>query len=379
MSRRFTMVCCVLSFLFAIAGAASATTYTFQDLGLISSGSSYGYGMNASGQVVGIAGATLRPVVYTNGTVSNLNEGTYRIGGYGYGISANGSVAGAVDINTGLYPPQYNPAMWNSSGTLTYIGNLGGTGTGYAYSVTDNGQVVGKAPTASSGTHAFYWTAAGGIVDLGNSYGSSFATWIDQATGHVVGNESYSGGVSAASFFNVNTPGTGTPLANMLGTGGGTAECVNDTDQVVGFFGDGSGTHSYIWNPTGGGVTTDIGARLPVDVFNKAFSVNNHGLVVGQYGASAAATQYAFVYDSATNTAIDLNSATYTGAGLAGFVLNQARAINDNGQITGLGTTAGGAAHAFLLTPVPTPEPSSLLLAASGLVGLLAYAWRKRK
>jgi hypothetical protein len=50
--------------------------------------------------------------------------------------------------------------------------------------------------------------------------------------------------------------------------------------------------------------------------------------------------------------------------------------VNDNGQIAGLGTV-GGVTHAFLLTP--TPEPSALLLAATGLMGLLAYAWRKQK
>ena len=37
------------------------------------------------------------------------------------------------------------------------------------------------------------------------------------------------------------------------------------------------------------------------------------------------------------------------------------------------------AEHAdVLLQPVPVPEPSTLLLAASGLIGLLVYAWRKR-
>ncbi len=32
-----------------------------------------------------------------------------------------------------------------------------------------------------------------------------------------------------------------------------------------------------------------------------------------------------------------------------------------------------------VVAPVPTPEPSTLMLLAVGLVGLLAYAWRKRK
>ena len=39
----------------------------------------------------------------------------------------------------------------------------------------------------------------------------------------------------------------------------------------------------------------------------------------------------------------------------------------------------GNHPEAFILTPVPTPEPSTLLLAVAGLVGLLAHAWRKCK
>ena len=36
--------------------------------------------------------------------------------------------------------------------------------------------------------------------------------------------------------------------------------------------------------------------------------------------------------------------------------------------------------HAFAdLAAAPTPEPSTLLLTATGLFGLLAYAWRKRR
>ena len=33
----------------------------------------------------------------------------------------------------------------------------------------------------------------------------------------------------------------------------------------------------------------------------------------------------------------------------------------------------------MILQPVPSPEPSTMLLAATGLLGLLAYAWRRRK
>ena len=59
--------------------------------------------------------------------------------------------------------------------------------------------------------------------------------------------------------------------------------------------------------------------------------------------------------------------------------LQYAYGISNNGNyIVGYGVVASsGQTHGYLLTA--TPEPSMLLLAATGLVGLLVYAWRKRE
>ena len=73
----------------------------------------------------------------------------------------------------------------------------------------------------------------------------------------------------------------------------------------------------------------------------------------------------------------DLNNLLASGSG-TGWNLQYAYGVNNSGHIVGYGTI-GGATHAFLLTPVPTPEPSTALLALAGLAGLLAYAWRKRR
>ena len=60
------------------------------------------------------------------------------------------------------------------------------------------------------------------------------------------------------------------------------------------------------------------------------------------------------------------------------------QAINDAGDILVLsgdqfmGNLNGGCGS-YLLVPNATPEPSTVLLLATGLLGLLAYAWRKRK
>ena len=60
-----------------------------------------------------------------------------------------------------------------------------------------------------------------------------------------------------------------------------------------------------------------------------------------------------------------------------GWTLTNAYGIDNNGDIVGYGSN-GTSNRAFLITAI-VPEPSTLLLAATGLVGLLAYAWRKRK
>ena len=52
----------------------------------------------------------------------------------------------------------------------------------------------------------------------------------------------------------------------------------------------------------------------------------------------------------------------------SGWTLQEATAINENGQIVGQGTNASGQTHAFLLTPVPEPSVFAMLL--GGLFGV---------
>ena len=66
--------------------------------------------------------------------------------------------------------------------------------------------------------------------------------------------------------------------------------------------------------------------------------------------------------------------ATYSGTGLsvaAGDHIDFVVAYEDF-QAVQLGAT-------ITMTPAPTPEPGTLTLLGAGLLGLLAYAWRKRR
>ena len=133
-------------------------------------------------------------------------------------------------------------------------------------------------------------------------------------------------------------------------------------------------------------IATNTTTELPGSSGNAyAYSVNKYGVAVGSYSDPSVVvppttTVYgeAFVYDGATTHYV--GDLTLNGAP-DGIIWTAATSINDAGQILvqGVTGTRPGLLETYLLTPVATPEPSTLLLAAAGLVGLLAYAWRKRK
>ena len=97
--------------------------------------------------------------------------------------------------------------------------------------------------------------------------------------------------------------------------------------------------------------------------------INASGQVTG-WSYTTTGTMHAFLYSGGVMT--DLNTLIDP---TSGWVLQTAQAINDSGQITGYGII-GGQTHAFLLTPIP--EPSSVVLAALGFAGFIAWGWRRR-
>ena len=85
-----------------------------------------------------------------------------------------------------------------------------------------------------------------------------------------------------------------------------------------------------------------------------------------------------FVYIPGTGR-VHLANAIASG-GTTGADYVQAVSINMPDRSSSRGSSARPSdEHTWLFTPVATPEPLTLLLAASRTTGLLAYAWRKRK
>jgi probable HAF family extracellular repeat protein len=256
--------------------------------------------------------------------------------------------------------------LWDQ-GTLTDLGELPGASGSVPRGINISGQIVG-----GSGGSAFLWQD-GVISDLD---GLRTASGINNA-GQVVGGAS------------LWQDGQITDLGS-LGGGGTTAEAINDAGMVVGFSSLASGDftlHAFLWQD---GTMTDLGAP-PGDRDSTATAINNAGTIVGLTGllnddapvlrASLYASgawnvfgpdgsaalgindagqvvgsmpafggpirNHAFLYADGSLT--DLNSLIPAESGL---VLESATAINQAGQIVGLGWSADGRQrHGFLLTP----------------------------
>lgn len=157
------------------------------------------------------------------------------------------------------------------------LGTLGGISS-EASAINDLGEVVGSSTTASGDTHAFSYTPATGMVDLGTiSDGSghylAYAADISN-NGEIVGRTSVGKDSDYHAF-------SYTPAGGMVDLGSGGAAAVNDAGQVVGG-GSGhvaGGLGAFSYTPAGGRVALP---PLPNDWTNTwASDVNAGGQIVG--------------------------------------------------------------------------------------------------
>ncbi len=247
------------------------------------------------------------------------------------------------------------------------LGTFNGVGGSYAYGINDRGQVVGTSDIDVQGhSHAFLWDRRHRFQDLGSLRGANSTATAINDRGQVVGS-------SIDAFLWDRRHGL-QDLGSLGGLGGSAAAAINDRGQVVG----GSNDHAFLWDARHGlqdlgnlpgAVSTyatginDVGQvvggsyiQLPYyrtfyhgflwdaqngfqDLGNfRAFGINDAGQVVGD------SAQHAFLYQGGTLT--DLNGLLPPDSG---WMLEQARAINDAGQIVGYGSI-NGRTHGFLLT-----------------------------
>ena len=338
--------------------AAQNIKYTVTEIGTFGGGRSVALSINNSGQVVGYAEIATNEVhafLYEDNTLIDLGT----LGGnesYGYSISDSCLIVGRSQNSTGVYRPFITSCAADSP--LLDLGSLdlfldGGFST--VASVNRAGKAVGYTVSAAAdhrgGQSRSFIFSDNRIVDLGTLGGEeSIATAINDAD-QIVG---YFSKATHASYAEHRGFLYRNGQVIDLGSLGGrktTPVAINNSGKVVGYADTSGGLpHAFIYTA---GVLQDLGA-LPGGSQSLAFGINNSGNVVG--GAdNQAVTLHAFLYSKGIMQ--DLNDLIPP---LSGWILSEARSINEAGQIVGNGIL-GGQERGFLLTPVPLAQANAAM------------------
>jgi probable HAF family extracellular repeat protein len=239
------------------------------------------------------------------------------------------------------------------------MSNLGTVGVySTARGINSAGDVVGISQATNGPSFAVLWKD-GAVSDVGDA--ASAASAINDS-GQVVGFQEIGPGGAMKPF--LWTPSSPPTDLGSLGQPGGDAWGINSLGQVVGLTSVDTSSHAFLWQNN---VMSDLGTLG--GPFSNAYSITDDGQVLGTSSFSSDTSQgHAFLWDSQhgmrdLNDLIDSESR---------WTLQDARQMNDAGQIVGIGINPDGAQHGYLLTLVP--EPSSILLAVIGFLGILGLA-----
>lgn len=302
----------------------------------------------------------------------------------GYGINNRGQVVGDSETVDG----ETHAFLWNA-GTLIDLGTLGGR-TSYAYRIDDSGTVVGRAENATGMFRAFMSRFGTSMLDITPDteddrmpYAAAHAI---NPLGEIVGYAHRPGAHKSSLNRKFKWNGASSEVLETFGGVTDVITAINESGQIAGSFSqdphvDYSDRRAFIvtgdtaveLGTLGGRVSLPMDINKAGDIVGKAqtatgefhgfiytsgtlvdigvltggrqsfaYGINNKGDVVGS--ADSGGTLRAVIYQKGVLT--DLNSLIPAGSG---WVLNQARGISENGQISGTGVI-NGQEHAFMLS-----------------------------
>jgi probable HAF family extracellular repeat protein len=329
---------------FAIAGSARAATYQITDLGTLGGTVSYAFDVNIHGDVVGQSTTTTgetRAFLYHNGSMTNLGvlDATNNFS-QAFGINDAGVVVGKSTQNgsdNGSRPFVY------SAGTMSFVGSFGGN-YGWANDINNAGQIVGISTKANGVAHAFRKTNSS-MLDLGSfSMTSDYSiAYGINSLGDVTGYATTSSNGHYDAFLY-----TGESIQNLGDLGGNSRGFkINDSRYVVGdaLFDSAGDERVLLWH---GGTYTNLGITGGA-VSADGGNLNSFNQVVGTliFDLLDGTKNHGFLFSN--GTMVDVNSLLPSNSG---WVLRDAQAVNDRGQIVGFGNI-NGEQHAYLLSPFP--------------------------
>jgi len=327
--------------------------------------------LNARGQVVG--DINVQGVMHAfitgehGGGLTDL--GTFNgLSSHALAVNAQGQVAGWWRPEG---PPRSNLQSAFVTGDngqgMRDLGTLGsdwfGTGqVAFATGINDSGVVVGQGFVTPGIAQVLIAAPGAAMHAFGVGDASTYGAVVN-ASGQIAGSYNVGGDY----FMFLTGPDAAGPVRLDDGNSLRQAQVagINDAGQVVGgyHFDGGWARLAFVTGPNGFGLQRLAG--LPGDT-SAALDINNLGQIVGEENFGSGLLM-AFVTEPGSLAAVDLNGLALLPPGVH---LDAAVAVNDAGQIA----VNSGNGHAYLLTPVPEPATTTMLL--SGLLVLAAGARR---
>ena len=289
-------------------------------------------------------------------TAERSFHGTQAIDASGDGAVLVGNLRISVAPSAGEPFQLFNRGFrWTRSGGLVDIGELGGAGPGFSTStLVEAVSVDGNAIVGSSHSHAFLWTTAGGLRDLGTLGGPDSAfgiisrsTRVSADGSVVVGDSQGSPGGRTSHAFRWTAATGMVDLGTPNGQDPGFSAVVqpvalsSNGNAVAGFWIDGqpkSAVRSYRWTEDGG--MKDLGRLARVAGANPE-EPNVVAAAISANGAVVVGTQTDFVPGGSVQRAYRWSESAgmqtieqWTGKSLGtGLVAKSAYAVNGDGSL----------------------------------------------
>jgi probable HAF family extracellular repeat protein len=296
-------------------------------------GSSYGYAINDSGQVVGNSRGVI--FIWQAGVIRELTSLPDTIESQPCDINTRGYVVGSAGN-----PGPSTAIVWRNG----KMGRLfADARRSSAQAINDKNQIVGDMTVGTDISpngiqHAFLWKQ-GQIIDLGTLAGGDSHAMGINAKGQIVGTSDWQNVTHGFLWENGKMHDLGT-----LGGAQTEAYGINDNAQVVGASDTKAGvSHAFLWEK---GDMHDLGSPGPG--YCVALRINKKGIAVGIWSPSGPGFQGSRALVWIDRKVYDLNDLIQAGSG---WVLEGGHDINDKGEIVGHGKH-NGRTCAFLLVPI---------------------------
>jgi probable HAF family extracellular repeat protein len=330
----------LLLILLIARSSAAPLQFRISDLGLFPGGTAMSpSAINNKGDIVGegtTSNGVYRPFLYRDGVTTELNMGE----GFGYALDIND--AGYI-VGQGLVEGRLHCFLVTPTATIDLNEQTGFDL--WPQSLNQAGEVVGYIPAA---TEAFVWS--NGVVRLlGKLHPDYLSSAFDINNRGVV--------VGTAYAPNDVIPGAPLNFAVLFQDGGivnlggsfSTGAALNDQGEVVGStIIDPFGYRAFLYHGDGGPLI-DLGT-LPGDFKSYASDINNLGHVIGISEGAGERTRPFLYQDGVMHDLNDLLKPH------SGWDLFHAAAINDRGEIVGVGYH-DGLERPYLLTPIKPVKP----------------------